>query len=321
MTTRLDETTAIDVRPLKEGDLAVADRIMRLAFGTFLGLPNPGSFMGDGGYVRSRWRADPAAAFGAFAGSELVGSNFATNWGSVAFFGPLTTHPELWDRGIGKLLMAPVIDCFDRWQTRLAGLYTFPHSRKHVGLYQRFGFWPQFLTAIMSRPVRQTTRSKQWTVFSELSDERRHAMLDDCRRLTDEIYAGLDVSAEFNAVAAQDLGDTVLLRDDAGLTAFAVCHCGPDTEAGGGNCYIKFGAARPGAGVARNFRRLLGACEQMAATAGLSRLVAGVNTARHEAYREMLDYGFRSDIQGIAMHRPNESGYSRPGIYVIDDWR
>ena len=65
------------VRPLQEGDLAEADRIMRLAFGTFLGLSDPGGFMGDADYVRTRWAADPAAALAAEVGGRLVGTNFA----------------------------------------------------------------------------------------------------------------------------------------------------------------------------------------------------------------------------------------------------
>ncbi|HET7133596.1 MAG TPA: hypothetical protein VFJ95_15185, partial [Gammaproteobacteria bacterium] len=86
----------ISVRLLRETDLDEADRIMRLAFGTFLGMPDPVSFMGDAGFVRTRWRADPSAAFGAYAGERLVGSSFVANWGSVGFFGPLTVHPEFW---------------------------------------------------------------------------------------------------------------------------------------------------------------------------------------------------------------------------------
>ena len=112
----------ITVRPLREDDLAAADRITRLAFGTFLGVPEPASFMGDAGYVRSRWHTDPEAAFAAEVGGELVGSNFATNWGSVGFFGPLTIRPDLWDRGVGKRLMEPVMQCFARWGTAHAGL-------------------------------------------------------------------------------------------------------------------------------------------------------------------------------------------------------
>src|SRR5947207_176547 len=102
---------SIKVRPLQENDLAAADHIMRLAFGTFLGLPEPTAFMGDASYVRARWLADPSAAFAAEAGGELGGSNFATNWGSVGFFGPLTVRPDLWGNGVGQLLIEPTLEC------------------------------------------------------------------------------------------------------------------------------------------------------------------------------------------------------------------
>ena len=46
----------IRVRCLQESELPAADHIMRLAFGTFLGLPEPTSFMGDADFVHTRWR-------------------------------------------------------------------------------------------------------------------------------------------------------------------------------------------------------------------------------------------------------------------------
>ena len=311
----------ITVRPLEERDLPAADHIMRLAFGTFIGLPEPTAFMGDADYVRTRWRADPNAAFAAEVGGELIGSNFATNWGSVGFFGPLTIRPDFWDRGVGKRLMEPVMELFNKWGTRHAGLFTFPYSQKHVGLYQKFGFWPRFLTAIMSKPIEQTESASRWTRFSEVSASERDEVLGACRELTNAIYEGLDVEQEIRAVAAQDLGDTILLWDDGRLAGLAVCHTGPGTEAGSGVCYIKFGAARPGPNAEQDFSRLIDACEEMASARQLSRLVAGVNTARHEAYRQMLARGFSTNMQGVVMSRPNESGYNRPGIYLIDDWR
>src|SRR5205814_6764288 len=97
----------------------------------------PATFMCDADYVRTRWRADPSAAFGAYDDGEIVGSTFAARWGSVGFFGPLTIRPDRWDRGIGKRLMEPVIERFDKWGIRHAGLFTFPHSQKHIGLYRR----------------------------------------------------------------------------------------------------------------------------------------------------------------------------------------
>src|SRR4051794_24416679 len=141
--------TDVTVRALEEADLADADRIMRLAFGTFLGLPDPAAFMGDADYVRSRWGADPASALAAEVDGRLVGTNFLTRWGSVGFFGPLTIEPALWDRGVARALLAETMGIFDRWDVAHTGLFTFPGSAKHVSLYQSYGFLPRFLTPIL----------------------------------------------------------------------------------------------------------------------------------------------------------------------------
>jgi hypothetical protein len=139
--------------------------------------------------------------------------------------------------------------------------------------------------------------------------------------VTGAIYDGLDVSGAIRAVASQYLGDTVLLQDDSGLAGFAVCHFGAGTEAGSGACYVKFGAIRPGSEAGENFERLLDACEALAAAEGMQVLIAGANMGRYEAYRGLLAGGFRIEIQGVTMHRPNEPGYNRPDVYIIDDWR
>src|SRR5579872_3390994 len=311
----------VTIRPLREQDLPAADRIMRLAFGTFLGLPDPLKFMGDADYVRTRWLADPSAAFGAELAGELVGTNFATRWGSVGFFGPLTIRPDLWDRGIAQLLLAPTMDLFDRWGVRHAGLFTFPASAKHIGLYQKFGFWPRFLTALMEIPVGAKHKSAQWTRFSELSSQEKQSRLQACRDLTSSIYEGLDVEREIRAVNEQNLGDTVLMLTGDQLSGFAVCHAGAGTEAGSGKCYVKFAAVHSGPNAPREFRRLLEACQEFAATRGATILDAGVNMARLDAYREMLQAGFRTTRQGVVMERNAEPGYNRPEVFLIDDWR
>jgi GNAT superfamily N-acetyltransferase len=309
------------VRPLQENDWPAADRIFRLAFGTFLGLPDPLQFYPSADYVRTRWLADPQAAFAADLDGEVVGSNFAANWGSVGFFGPLTVRPDLWDRGIAKRLLVPVMDAFDKWGTRHAGLFTFAQSAKHIGLYQRFGFWPRFLTAVMSKAVGKSTRATDLSTFSALPSDQREEALKTCRLLTGGIYEGLDVSREIVAVDKERLGETVLLQEDGELMGLAVCHCGYGTEAGSDACYVKFGVVRPGKKAADCFERLLLTCEGLARTRNLSRLVAGVNTSRHRAYRKMLAAGFRTELQGVTMHRPNEPGYDRATSYLIDDWR
>ena len=80
----------IKVGPLKQSELGEADRIVRLAFGTFLGLPNPLDFMGDRNFISPRWRSAHVKVIAAREGGRLIGSNVATQWGSFGFFGPLT---------------------------------------------------------------------------------------------------------------------------------------------------------------------------------------------------------------------------------------
>lgn len=327
---RAAASASVAVAPLGDHELEDADRITRLAFGTFLGLPDPLAFMGDANYAHTRYRANPSAAFGARIDGELVGSVFATNWGSVGFFGPLTVHPRLWDHGIASRLLAPVMERFDTWGTTIAGLYTFANSPKHIGLYQKFGFSPRFLTAIMSKPIGTSASepAPRATRFGDAREAEHEGLLAVCRELTDDVYHGLDVQVEIRAVASQGLGDTVLLWDaddqETGhgrLAGLAVCHCGAGSEAGSGTCYVKFGAVRSGPQAASDVARLLDACEALGVARGLSRLEAGVNTARHEAYQAMRAKGMRVDTYGIAMHRHNEAGYNRPGVYLIDDWR
>lgn len=310
----------VTVRRMQENDLQEADRIMRLAFGTFIGLPDPMSFAGDADYVYTRYRADPSAALVAEVDGKIVGSNFALHWGSVGVFGPLTIHPEFWDKGVARRLLEETMDIFAKWQIRHAGLFTFGQSSKHVHLYQKFDFWPRFLTAIMSKPVDKAQSEAKLVRYSQLTAVDKGRTIEECKTLTGKIYDGLDLRKEIHSVDKQGLGDTILIYDGS-LAGFAICHCGPKTEAGSANCYIKFGAAAPGQGSGERFERLLDACETFAGSQGLSRIIAGANAGRHGAYIRMVARKFRTDIQGVAMHRPNEPGYNSEGVYLIDDWR
>jgi hypothetical protein len=139
--------------------------------------------------------------------------------------------------------------------------------------------------------------------------------------VTGAIYEGLDLEREIVAADEQGLGDTVLLAEGDRLAGLAVCHCGAGTEAASGACFVKFGAVLPGEGAEARFAGLVDACEALAAERGLSRLTAGVNTARHGAYRMLLGRGYRAMINGVTMLRPNEPAYNRPDAYVIDDLR
>jgi hypothetical protein len=309
-----------NVRPLTERDALQAGRIIRLAFGTFLGAPDPESFFGDLDFVRSRFGAENVEAYGAEEDGVLLGSNFATRWGSVGFFGPLSIRPDRWDGGAAQPLVGAACEAFERWNVSHAGLFTFAQSAKHIHLYGKFGFYPRFLTAIMSRPAAAGALPDR-ACYSGLAGDERRAVEDQVSELTDAIYPGLDLRGEIRNVAQRDLGETLLLRDGERVAGFAVCHSGPGTEAGSDQLFVKFGAVRAGSGADERFAALLAAASALAAARGMKTVTAGVNLAREEAYRQMKESGFRTQMQGVAMHRGNEPGYCRPGVFVIDDWR
>lgn len=78
---------------------------------------------------------------------------------------------------------------------------------------------------------------------------------------------------------------------------------------------------RPGVQAEEQFEQLLDLCEAFGATQKALSLIAGVNTSHDEAYTRMIARRFRTEITGIVMHKPNEPGYNRPNVFVLDDWR
>lgn len=312
--------SAVEVRSLETADLPEAQRIVRLAFGTLFGAPSPETFWTDRDYVFSRHPARHIASFAATLDGRLVGSNFVTRWGSVGFFGPITVHPHFQDRGIARELLARTMRQFDDWGTRHVGLFTFAQSAKHVALYHKYGFHARFLTAVMSAKATRTG-AEGWSRFSALSETERASALRACREIAETVYPGLDLTGEIETTLALGLGDVVLLDGATDLAAFAICHYGPRSEAGAERCFVKFAAVRNTASAEQDYVRLLDACEALAVAVGMPVLLIGTNLARHESYRHLVARGFRAEIQGVAMHRHNDEGYCRPGLFILDDWR
>ena len=310
------------VRPLREDELGEADVIYRRAFGTYLSLPDPQAFDGDAQVLRCRWTADPDAALALVEGGALAGSNFVTRWGSVGLFGPLTVDPSRQGRGLAHPLVEGALRLLEGPQVAFRGLFTFAESPKHVGLYQRFGYWPAGLVAMMSKQVRRGAEAPDGAEFlSRLSPDGQAEALSSCRELTDSVFSGLDVTGEVLSIGEQGTGETIFVQDGSRLSGLAVCHTGGGSEAGSGRAAVKFASVRSGAGGAERLRRLLGAVESWAASAGASVVVAGTGSGRVAAWETLRDAGYRPFLQGVAMHRDRHPGYDREDVFVLDDWR
>jgi len=316
---------SIRVGPLRESELEEASRIVRLAFGTFLGLPNPLEFMGDRDFLTPRWHARNTVVLAAREDGRLVGSNAVTRWGSFGFFGPLTVAPDCWGRGVAQQLLSATMKVFSRWGVGRSGLFTFPSSPKHIGLYQEFGYWPGHLTAIMKRtpqrPAGALADGANTLVFlSGLSAGESREAIAACAKLANSFEKGLDLSEEIGAVMRQRIGEVLLVYGKRSLDGFAVCMNGSGSEGGASICYVKFAAARGGGGSGDRFDRLLDGLDSLALARG-TELETGVSLACDDAFKRMRSHGYRMMTLGIAMQRPRGDGFNRPGHYVLGDWR
>ncbi|HUB96149.1 MAG TPA: GNAT family N-acetyltransferase [Stellaceae bacterium] len=309
---------SVSIRAMTAQDFDEADRVRRLAFGTYFQVPEPMQFGGDRS-LQSRWNAYPGGGVVAVSGDRIVGMAFASELGSFGMLGPVAVLPEFWRQGVARQLMAAVVAIIDRWQCRLAGLFTFPQSAQHIRLYQQFGFWPRHLTPVMAKPV--AAKAEIAGTMRVSGDADRTVLMARCGALAGAIFPGLDLGREMEAVADGKQGDVIVLTEGSSVAAFAICHCGPGSEGGSAHCYVKFAFARPGTTGSDRLERLIQACESYAAARGAQSMSAGTSTGRHFAYRLLVGMGFRTQLTGIQMHRPWIEAYDRADVFALDDWR
>ncbi len=309
-----DTPEAPTIRPAREDDLTETQLIVNLAFAKQFNLPSVAAF-GDRMTVAPRWHADRESVLVAELDGRLVGSNVVTTWGSFGWFGPLTVHPDFWNGGIARALLDVTMERFVERGTTVEALYTFASSPKHVALYQRYGFWPRRLTAVLTRAPQPATLP--YRRFSALTPAEQTQTLRALAAITTELLPGLDVSREIASMVQAKLGDVVIVDDARGSVAgFAVVHRGAGSEAGSGAASVKFGAAVAQA----PFRDLLTAVLAYGADEGVERVVVTINAAREGAYRAALDAGFTIGLLGVAMVRGG-AAYDHPDAWVIEDHR
>ncbi len=308
------------IRQLTSDDYAATEHIIKTSFSEKIGIPDPDMFF-DGGSLMCRFLIDPDGVYGAEEDGKLIGVNLSTTWGSFGYFGPLAVSPDYWGKGVAQQLLMPVMSLFHKRNVTHAGLFTFAQSPQHIHLYRKFGFMPRFLTAIMTKNLaHEASKEVRMWRYSDFKEIEQFDFRQSARELTGEIYEGLDLQKEICAVHELGIGDTIFIGSDT-LDGFAICHYGTGSEAKRDSMYIKFAAARMCPNTTILFNSLLIACEATARKAGMVSISAGISTARDAAYDCMLSSGFKTDHLGVYMQKPNEPGFCRPDVFVIDDWR
>ncbi len=311
---------AVDIRAMAAPDLSAVDRIYRLAFGREFNLPDPMLFREGSGVVPGRFAMFPDGCFVACVDGEITGFGMTNRWGSVGFLGPICVHPEAWGRGIARKLIAKCVAQFDLWKCTASGLFTNPSSPRHIRLYQEFGFWPRALTLVMSRkPDRIGKASPAYTTMSRASSPRA-TIIEAIARTTERTYAGMDLSCEIERMLDAGHGD-VFYRSYPDGVDFALCHYGLGSEGGPRMMLVKYAQVAPGVDALRRLAGLVEALLDHAASLELEKIVLGVNSTQHAAYRMLLDFGFRADMHGARMHRPFLDLLDDAETYVLADWR
>jgi GNAT superfamily N-acetyltransferase len=317
----MEKNQRVQIGLLRESEIEEADRIVRLAYSTFMGLPNPTDYMRGREFVSPRWRSPHIKIVAARDGGRLIGMIVVTRWGSFGLLGPLAILPNYWNRGVAHRLFAAAVKVLDRCGVRHSGLFTFANSPMHICLYQKYGYWPGYLTAIMKRapasPLRTPAHgAKAPVLLSALAPRAREQAIASCAKLANRIERGLDLSDEILALLAQRAGEVLLVADRNSLGAFAVCKHGPGTEGGEELCYVKFAAASNG----EQFERLLDSIDALAFGES-AEVEVGVSTACENAFQRMRARGYRPEKLGVAMQRPHGEGFNKPGAFVLGDWR
>ncbi|MDA4129408.1 MAG: GNAT family N-acetyltransferase [Thaumarchaeota archaeon] len=317
-------TDRVKIRELKREELDEAELIVRQAFGTFFQVPNPEENPGENQNITHRWIRNPQDVLAAELDGKLVGTNVLIQRGSFAYFGPLTVRPELWDSGIASKLMEATEQIFKNWGVTRSGLFTFAESPKHLGLYHKFGYYPRFLSVLMSwegdGSDKRVTNSN-YVRFSTGEEAEKRKYLAACQELTSGLYPGLDLSSEIKMVDDQKLGETLILLDGSSVSGFATCQSGPHTDAGKDKCSVKFAAAKMGSGSGKRLESLLSACKAFTQELGIKKLETGINLAHPDSFDLLLKSDFRISFQGIKMLKPNAPAYDRGDAYVLDDLR
>src|SRR5579862_4338331 len=90
---RANVADKILIRDLRQDEIEKAESLVRLAFGTFLRIPDPLENPRNRQMILHRFRNDPKNILAAELNGEMVATNVLTIWGSFAFFGPLTVRP------------------------------------------------------------------------------------------------------------------------------------------------------------------------------------------------------------------------------------
>ena len=320
----------ITVRPMIAEELPQVERIIDAASAAWrkhTREPEPLA----GRIAKNRFHKEPD---GCFVAEDPIrggtGAVFSVTWGSIGWLGPLAVHPEFWGKDVEPQLIRAVLEHWEPLTLSAHGVETWPESPSQIELYVSFGFRPQFLTATLvgavdpespRAPIRQRSPRFELIRLSQLSKAMEETMLEQCRRISERHYPGLDYHKELQGVRDLNLGDTLLLAVGQRLYGFAICHATETSDAAGKECYVKALLIDPAIDDSETLLALVEACEGYARLQKLETVRLGVNLACWEGYLALAGRGYHMQRMRVRMVRPVGEILSDPSPFHFNDWQ
>jgi hypothetical protein len=137
-------------------------------------------------------------------------------------------RPDRQAEGIGQEVVRAGVAWLRERGARVIGLETMPRTMDNIGFYSALGFVPGRLTLTVT--VDAAPAEQPPLLLGRLTTRDKDGAVEACRRLVDRQLPGYDFTREIAITDALSLGDTVLLREDGEVEAFALCHTVPLVE-------------------------------------------------------------------------------------------
>lgn len=261
--------------------------------------------------------AGPGALVWRSSDARLAAFNIAHVSGVEGWMGPLAVRSDLQGHGLGATIVQSGIEWLRKQGVRVIGLETMPRTVDNIGFYSRLGFQPGHLTIALTRAARRG-RGAARTVRLEPRGPGRVRQLGACRALTDRVAPGVDFIREIELTDSLRLGGTTLLLDGEDARGLAVWHSAPLASGRPADDLrvLKLVAADLAA-----LGDLFTALGAEASFLGLERVTVRAQTAFAEAYRRLIDSGFRVQWTDLRM---TLAGYPEvpvaEGAVVFSNW-